>query len=496
MLKVCLRTHLDCCGELLSLCRTGESYRHATTADMLPNNVLLETFNFYQNNHPINSQWWILLVHVCQLWRQVIFGSPHRLNLQIYCTHGTPVKEYLGIWPAFPIVIDYYRVKFRSLDDSNVIAALEHPDRVRFFNIQRRYRLGWDFANIITAMQKPFPVLTYLEISTRDLNFPSIPADFLGGSAPRLQEITLSGIPYPGLPALLLSATDLVKLDLFDIPTTGYITPEAMVASLATLPRLETFIIGFRLATSRPDQIHPPPFTRTVLPALTYFRFKGASEYLEDLVSRLDGPRLNQIVTAYLNQVVDFQVLQFSNFIDRTVGSEITLFNHARCTFSYGSVAFTMIPHANYSPWDRRPATTIISCHGVDHQVSHIAQVLGHMSSKLSNVVHLKLKVDDGLQLDGTDDVEWMHLLHQFSSAKTLHVSQELAGHVALALENIITAEMVDEVLPALDLIRVVGQPASSIEKFTAVRQLSGRPVTIIETEMEFDERIESYVSE
>jgi hypothetical protein len=121
------------------------------------------------------------------------------------------------------------------------------------------------------------------------------------------------------------------------------------------------------------------------------------------------------------------------------------------------------------------------------------------MSAKLSDVVHLKLKAEHkGLQIMSTDgvQVEWTHLLRQFFAAKTLHVSRELAGHIALALEDIITSEMVEEVLPSLDLIRVVGQPASSIEKFTAARQLSGLPVTIVETETEFDERLESYVSE
>ena len=52
-----------------------------------------------------------------------------------------------------------------------------------------------------------------------------------------------------------------------------------------------------------------------------------------------------------------------------------------------------------------------------------------------------------------------------------LHVSKELAGHVTLALEDI-EGEMVDEVLPSLDLIRVVGQLASSVEKFITARQL------------------------
>jgi len=55
---------------------------------------------------------------------------------------------------------------------------------------------------------------------------------------------------------------------------------------------------------------------------------------------------------------------------------------------------------------------------------------------------------------------------------------------------------MVAEVLPSIDLIRLVGQPASSIEKFVAGRRLSGRPVTVIDSETEFYERLKFYVSE
>jgi hypothetical protein len=106
------------------------------------------------------------------------------------------------------------------------------------------------------------------------------------------------------------------------------------------------------------------------------------------------------------------------------------------------------------------------------------------------------LKVEpEGRQLMGTEDIEWIHLLQQFPAVQTLHVSRELAGHVALALEDI-AGEMVDEVIPSLDLIRVVDQPASSIEKFIAARQLSGCPVTVIDSETEFDETLEPCVSE
>ena len=470
---------------------------------MLPDNVLLEIFNVYRSINPpylTRIQWWTLPVHVCQRWRQIIFQSPHRLNLQIRCPRRTPLKEYLSIWPAFPIVIDYVTKNAGPLHKPNIMAALEYPDRVCSVSLTLLDKSRSHLENIVTAMQKPFPLLTHLKIFMHggDGNTPVIPVEFLGGSAPRLQEIDFRGsIPYPALPTLLLSTSDLVELSTFSIPPTGYISPEAIVASLAALPRLKSLTFGFQFSTSRPDRILPPPLTRTVLPTLTYFQFKGASEYLEDLVARIDGPQLNQIVITYLNQVIDFQVVRFSNFIDRTVGPEIALFKHARFTFSYHTAAFTMYPHANHSPWDRRPATTIISCQRIDWQVSHIAQVLSHLSAKLSNVVHLKLKVEYGdiSQSDGADDVEWLRLLQQFSALQTLHVSQGLARHVALALEGI-EGEMVDDVLPSLNLIRAVGQPASSIKKFIAARQLSGRPITVIDTEAEFDERLESYVSE
>jgi hypothetical protein len=121
-----------------------------------------------------------------------------------------------------------------------------------------------------------------------------------------------------------------------------------------------------------------------------------------------------------------------------------------------------------------------------------MAQVLSHCSVTLSTVVHLNLEVEPkGRQLSSMDDVEWLHLLRQFATVKTLRVSQELAEHVALALEDITDAE----VLTSLEFIRVEGQPASSLKKFIAARQLSGRPVTVIDTETEFDERLESYVS-
>ncbi len=105
------------------------------------------------------------VAHVCQRWRQIVFASPHRLNLQILCTHGTPVRKNLDCWPAFPIVVDYcgyHRNGFETVAPpseyyDNVIAALEHSDRVCSI---RMSVTGSLLEMVVTVLQKSFPMLT------------------------------------------------------------------------------------------------------------------------------------------------------------------------------------------------------------------------------------------------------------------------------------------------------------------------------------------------
>ena len=125
---------------------------------MLTDNVLLEIFDFFRNNHDHASRtvWrWHLLVHVCQRWRQIVFASPHRLNLQILCTHRTPVRKNLCIWPVLPIVIDYHYSGsgITPIDEDNVISALEHPDQVCYVRLDIT---GSQLKKIASGMQEPF----------------------------------------------------------------------------------------------------------------------------------------------------------------------------------------------------------------------------------------------------------------------------------------------------------------------------------------------------
>jgi hypothetical protein len=76
-------------------------------------------------------------------------------------------------------------------------------------------------------MHRPFPALTdlVLEFAYRlETPVSVVPASFLGGSAPTLKSLRLSGIPILALPKLLLSAIHLVDVELSRIPHSGHIS--------------------------------------------------------------------------------------------------------------------------------------------------------------------------------------------------------------------------------------------------------------------------------
>ena len=75
------------------------------TIDMLPDVPLIEIFDFYVDEAP---EAWSTLVHVCRTWRNLVFGSPRRLNFRLYCSIRTQVREKLDVWPNLPIFVENY----------------------------------------------------------------------------------------------------------------------------------------------------------------------------------------------------------------------------------------------------------------------------------------------------------------------------------------------------------------------------------------------------
>ena len=426
------------------------------------------------------SESWQVLVHVCRRWRNIVFASPGRLDLTLLCTYGTPVRKNLGFWPPFPIVVDYFTFWSRRSPapdyENDVIAALKHPDRVRSIKLAVTSPL---LTKVAKAMQETFPSLTDLCLSSTDRNAPVLSDAFLGSSAPQLHQIYLEGICFPALPTLLLSASDLVNLRLEDIPQNGYISPEAMVASLAALIRLDTLCIWFKSPTSHLQPRYSTLSTRDVLPSLVTFNFRGCSEYLEHFLARINTPRLHYLKVTYFNQL-DFRVPQLSQFIGRAENFELARLRHARIRFNVSSVYVKLECEQGEHRISR--LSIRIVCQGLDWQVSHLARILGQSRALVSNVGHLSIDEDDlqpGWQND-MDDADWLELLRPFTAVKMLHGSEQLAGHIALALDDV-RGDMITEVLPALNSLWLDDQQVRFVEQFLVARRVSGHPVNFVD---------------
>jgi len=147
----------------------------------------------------------------------------------------------------------------------------------------------------------------------------------------------MARIPFPVLPSLISYAIDLVDLELYDIPQSGYISPDSMVTCLSTFTSLESLRIEFEYPRPRPikERGRLPPQTRSALPALTCFSFRGVSEYLEDLVAGIDAPFLEELnITLFHQLILDTQ--QLAQFISRT--PNLKAHNEAHVTFLDGAV--------------------------------------------------------------------------------------------------------------------------------------------------------------
>ena len=455
--------------------------------DSLPDDVLLEIFGFYSEvihfAEPGNEPWFAL-IHVCRRWRTVVLQSPHRLGLRLYCSHKTPARSLLDVWPPLPLSISNRSgIFWEDITEGieNIVAALEHSDRVD--NIELNHLTGSHLENILAPMQVPLPNLVFLRLhSTQPV--PVVPESFLGGSAPNLQTLYFHGILFPALPKLLWSATLLVRLDLIYIPHAGYISPEVMVTTLSLLTSLESLSLGFLSFPDFPDQENqrPSALTPTVLPVLASLTFRGVSEYLEDLVARIDAPQLDWLYAIFFYDSV-FDIPRFIEFISRTPTLKPPEKSHLSVGDNYARVGFS--PQVGVD----------IICNELEWQVTSVEQVCTWCLPFLSTVEDLNVHEHSLLRLLGEvtvelvswkDDVQitpWPELLRPFITVKNLYLSKGVAPHIASALQELVGDGMT-EVLPTLQNIFLEGfQPSrpapKGIQHFVAARQATTHPVAV-----------------
>ena len=452
---------------------------------MLPDELLVEIFDCSRLAimDDASGPWkWHRLAHVCSRWRHLIFASPCRLDLQLVYTYKNPVRKTLDLWPIIlPISISYPNLKspphrrLANEDEENVLAALKHPDRICEIDLSMSRQLA---SKSTVSMGASFPVLERLHFRSQDtIRSLNIPIGFLGGSTPQLRDIHLVSASFPTLPVLLLSSRALVSLQLDEIPNTGYFSPEELAISLSEMAQLKSLRLHFIPPNTHERSIDVTLPSRAILPSLTKFEFKGNCEYVEDLVSRIDAPALEQINVTFFEQPA-FGITRLTRFIGRTkevksphrtsiclTEDDITITQHFRRPTS-GSGTFKLQ----------------IPCEELDRQVPLMIHVCRHLSELLSGVERFEINAFPRLPPDGEemDTTVWLELFRPFRGVKKLEVTGGLVSSIASALERV-TGEMARIVLPALRDLHLIdsSSPSVAIEPFIAARQLCNRPVAV-----------------
>jgi hypothetical protein len=463
----------------------GRGHRYPTMMDMLPDGVLLDVFD----SCAYHCQW-IILVHVCRRWRQIVFTSPHRLDIRLLCKPGTPVRTHLSCWPAFPILVQYGTKGLATRYEDNVLAALQHSNRVCELDLTIRTK---QLEKLVTAMQAPYPALEILGL-TFGRTAPVLPDGSFGGPLPHLRVLELDAVPFPTLPTFLASAKNLGELYLYNIPKSGYISPEALVAGLAVSTSLCRLIIEFKSNYSLLNQNSLPPVTRTVLPALVTIELEGASDYLEDLVARIDCPKLVYNKISYFHRRGIFRADQLLNFINRLEDPRVRQFMWLDVCFPPMDDICLVFFHL------RHIISTWITFRGAKWGVSHLIHFFRQFSTKVSGVFHLSIKYERPTPEVGQN--EWVQLLHPFTALRTLHVKNWVYNDPPAA--EGVTGEMAtgadSEMLPALGLLYLECGPQAAFlaffENFVAARRLSSCPVTVVRCAGEFHDRIQPYMKE
>jgi len=282
---------------------------------------------------------------------------------------------------------------------------------------------------------------------------------------------------------LLLSLTDLVELRIDLTSESGFLSPNEAVTGVSALTKLKVFSLEFECITpyERENQ-HSLP-TRVALSALTSFKFKGVSEYLEDLVAMIDVPHLDHLDIAFysLDQVI-FDTPQFLQLITRIPKLQVPVKAHIGFDDPEIWIEFSSPTEASSNM-----LTLGILCIPPDPRFPCMAQFCRSPFFPLPTLESLYIGGGRYSERDRQyriENTQWLDFLEPFATVKNLYLSKEFAPRIAPALGQLV-GERVTEVLPTLENIFVEDfQPAGpvyeAIRKFVASRQRSDPPMPMV----------------
>ena len=433
----------------------------------------------YGGDEPwVQGRWWYQLAHVCQRWRNLIFGSASYLGLSLVCTNGTPVEDMLTHSPPLPLTVDYSSENvITENDEEGILLALAQRHRVRHLRLGFPGRiLQW----LVTAIDEEFPILEYLVVySLMTDGIALVLPETL--QAPRLRHLMLRGFTCPIRSRLHPTPAGLATLFLIINRQSAYFQPNVLLQWISLMPQLENLQIAFTFAVPNRDVerqlLHTPITTHITLPTLRFFGFRGVSAYLEAVVCRITAPHLERLQIRLFEQLT-FSVPRLPQFMNTTENLKL---DKAKIVLKDKAINVGMFSRVV----DLDAFSVRVDCRHLDWQVSTVAQISNALKQVFSAVEHLTLGHEvHSLSSEEHDDVDqllWRNILRSFSNVKTLHVEDGLVDDLfrCLRLEDV---EPPLELLPELQELTYPGgrNTAVAFTSFIDARQNAGRPVTLV----------------
>ena len=284
---------------------------------------------------------------------------------------------------------------------------------------------------------------------------------------------------FPASPRLLLSSPGLVGLSLVSIPCPGYISFDAIVDCLSSLPWLKHLQIESRHSHPRPDSAspHPPILTRAVFPNLSTLHLEGETEFIDQHLAHIEAPHLNDVHVRFLDPP-NFDISRISSCIGHT--EPFQAFDQAFMRFGDGDVevVHVLLSLRKETGDSKRLFLTLLWTDSGWKLVKVACRPSSHPFE--FSLTEYRPLIDMGI-------TPWLEFLHVFTSStvENLFLSMRLAICIAPAFQEL-AGEGVAEVLPALQTIFIRQREDSEAEivqkvmgKFVATRELSGHPVAV-----------------
>ena len=194
-----------------------------------------------------------------------------------------------------------------------------------------------------------------------------------------------------------------------------------------------------------PEPTSLPSLPRAVLPALTYFSFKGNTSYSEDLISRIDAPILwTFLITPQVFTLLHIpQLLQFVNRVEefKSPTRAVLEFNDLGVEFKLKTLdSFKLGIRFNYLREGAGPMKFV--CHELSPLFSCVdsLDLCGETPSR---------NLEEPVWWCCILPMQWLDFFHPFIPTQTLCVSCKLFLYVVYALQDL-TDEEATEMLPKL----------------------------------------------